>query len=167
MCLWALEPMVSLATMKGAAMRCHHSQSCSNVIFAKRAKQGFTHCFAHTKLKAGLRQQGQVQAPQCQPDMACTTTKNAPTLLQKLRAKNKKAKQAIAKGQAHLAQLAGACTGPHFSDVAKSTKEQRQQWTAHRKYLDTVAGKKGSSSRPGPRFTTLSQPSTHMSACTP
>ena len=91
---------------------------CTRIISAKRAKQGFTHCFAHTK------RGGHMQDPKL--DGAPTTTK--PTLFQRLRAKDKSAKRAIAKGKARLEQ--------YTFNMAKSTTEQRQQWIAHRRYLD-------------------------------
>ena len=88
---------------------------------AKRAKHGPTHCHAHTK-KVG-RLHGH-------PKLGATPSATPPTLFQRLRAKDERSKRAIAKGKARLAQ----CT----FNVSKSTKEQRQQWAAHCKYLDSV-----------------------------
>ena len=65
------------------------------------------------------------------PKLGATPSASPPTPFQRLRAKDERSKRAIAKGKARLAQ----CT----FNVSKSTKEQRQQWAAHRKYLDSVA----------------------------
>ena len=94
----------------------------THVIASKCVKQGPTLSLACTK-RGGL---GRVQHPK----LGTAPTATPPTLYQRLRAKQEKAKRAIAKGKARLEQ----CT----FNVAKSTKEQRQQWIAHRRYLDST-----------------------------